>query len=261
MVPRNLVWSSLRDLFGGGSTRRRRCRGKRPATSFCAQFDGGDGPIGRRAAAPLGGYEALEVRMMFAAPQGDFGFDDATGTITSYTGTGGDVEIPATINGKAVTSIGNYAFYGCSGLTSLAIPAGVTSIGYSVFSGCRGLTSLAIPAGVTTIDYFAFDGCSGLTSITLPAGVTSIGLSAFRDCSGLTSITIPAGVTSIGNGAFDGCSGLKSLVLPEGITSIGYYAFNGCSGLTSITIPAGVTSIGNSAFQECGLKSLSLIHI
>ena len=196
--------------------------------------------------------------MMFAAPQGDFGFDDATGTITSYTGTGGDVEIPATINGKVVTSIGDFAFYDHSGLTSITLPAGVTSIGYCAFLGCSGLKSITLPPGVAYIGGGAFSDCSGLTSIAIPAGVTSIEFFTFFNCRGLTSITLPAGITNIGNDAFRYCSGLKSITLPAGVTNIGNEAFSSCSGLTSITIPAGVTRIGFFAFQYC--RSLTSIY-
>ena len=153
--------------------------------------------------------------------------------------------------------LGDYAFSGCSGLTSLTLPSSVTSIGRGAFHGCWKLTSLTIPSGVTSIGYSAFRGCSGLTSLTIPSGVTWIDSEAFRGCSGLTSLTIHSGVTSIGNYAFYGCSGLTSLTIPSGVTSIGNYAFYGCSGLTSLIIPSGVTSIGKWAFRGCsGLTSI-----
>ena len=155
--------------------------------------------------------------------------------------------------------LGNYAFYGCSGLTSMIIPSGVTSIGYRAFKGCSVLTSMIIPSGVTAIGKEAFYGCSGLTSLTIPSSVTEIGELAFEGCSGLTSMTIPSSVTSIGWGAFAECSGLTSLTIPSSVTSIDRYAFAGCSGLTSLTIPSDVTSIGNYAFADCsGLTSLTL---
>ena len=155
--------------------------------------------------------------------------------------------------------LGNYVFYGCSGLTSLTIPSSVTSIGDGVFSGCSGLTSLTIPSSVTSIGKWAFSRCSGLTSMTIPSGVTSIGDQTFDGCSGLTSLTLPSGVTSIGWYAFLGCSGLTSFTIPSGVTSIGNSAFQACSGLTSLTIPSGVTSIGESAFSGCsGLTSIYL---
>ena len=153
--------------------------------------------------------------------------------------------------------IGDLAFEGCSGLTSLKLPSDIRLIGRNAFEGCSGLTSITLPSGVTEIQHSAFYGCSGLTSITLPSGVTEISNSTFSGCSGLTSLTLPSGVTEIGSSAFSGCSGLTSLTLPSGVTWIGHFAFKGCSGLTSITLPSGVTEIGESAFANCsGLTSI-----
>ncbi len=127
----------------------------------------------------------------------------------------------------------------------------VTSIGGYAFSGCSGLTSVTIGNSVTSIGRWAFYKCSGLTSVTIPNSVTSIGNSAFSYCSGLTSITIPNSVTSIGNYTFYGCNGLTSITIPNSVKSIGNSAFYACSGLTSITIGNSVTSIGNDAFCYC----------
>ena len=105
-------------------------------------------------------------------------------------------------------NLGDHAFYGCTGLTSLTIPSSVTSIGDYAFYECCGLTSLTIPSSVTSIGREAFYCCCGLTSLSIPSSVTSIGANAFSNCSGLTSLTIPSSVTSIGYSAFQGCSGL-----------------------------------------------------
>ena len=174
----------------------------------------------------------------------------------------GDIVIPESVTYEevtySVTSIGDYAFLDCSGLTSVTIPNSVTSIGNSAFSGCSGLTSVTIPNSVTSIAQYAFSGCSGLTSVTIPNSVTSIGEGTFN-CSGLTSVTIPNSVTSIGKGAFSNCSGLTSVTIPNSVTSIGEWAFYYCSGLTSVTIPNSVTSIGNYAFYYCiGLTSVTI---
>ena len=153
---------------------------------------------------------------------------------------------------NSVTTIGSYAFWGCSSLTSVTIPSSVTSIGSSAFNGCSSLTSITIPNSVTSIGSSAFSWCESLTSVTIPNSVTSIGEGAFSNCSGLTSITIPSSVTSIGERVFFSCSSLTSVTIPNSVTSIGYQAFNNCSSLTSITIPNSVTSIGSEAFAKCG---------
>ena len=124
-------------------------------------------------------------------------------------------------------------------------------IGDYAFSGCSSLTSLTLPSSVTSIGGHAFEKCSGLTSLTLPSSVTSIGEFAFRYCSGLTSLTIPSGVTTIDYYAFADCRGLTSLTLPSSVTSIGGHAFESCSGLTSLTLPSSVTEIDRSAFERC----------
>ena len=173
----------------------------------------------------------------------------------------GSVVIPesVTYDGTtySVTSIGEIAFRGCTGLTSITIPNSVTSIEHDAFAYCTGLTSITIPNSVTSIENYAFLGCKELTSITIPNSVTSIGNHTFDGCTELTSITIPNSVTSIGNYAFLGCTGLTSITIPNSVTSIGNDAFNGCTGLTSITIPNSVTSIESYAFYYCtGLTSV-----
>jgi hypothetical protein len=178
-------------------------------------------------------------------------------TITEYTGSGGAVTIPGSINFLPVTSIGNGAFYQCTSLTSVTIPNSVTSIGDEAFSWCESLTNFTIPNSVTNIGDLAFDYCYNLTSITIPSSVTSIG-DAFENC-GLTSITIPSSVTSIGHYAFAFCESLTNVTIPNSITSIGDEAFYRCYSLTNVTIPNSVTSIGHYAFAFC--RSLSSVTI
>jgi len=136
-------------------------------------------------------------------------FDKQQTTLIQYPGgKQGAYVIP-----NSVTSIGNYAFYGCSGLTSVTIPNSVTSIGMGAFMNCTALTSVTIPDSVTSIGREAFYGCTDLTSVSIPNSVTSIEQNAFSGCSGLTSVTIPNSVTSIGYSAFYYCTGLTSLKL------------------------------------------------
>ena len=148
---------------------------------------------------------------------------------------------------NSVTSIGDSAFEGCTGLTELTLPKSVKSIVDSAFYGCTGLTELTLSNSLKCIEAFAFSGCRGITKLTLPNSVTSIGDSAFGGCSGLTELTLPNSVTSIGDCAFEGCTGLTELTLPNSITSIGDYAFAYCSDLSKITSLAEIPPM-------CGFK-------
>ena len=155
------------------------------------------------------------------------------------------------------TSIGNMAFYGCSGITSVIIPDGVTSIGSDAFENCTRLTSIVIPDSVRSIGEGAFAYCFNLTSVTIPDGVTSIDDYTFERC-GLTSCTIGSGVTSIGRAAFND-SEITNIVISDNVTSIGNQAFYMCDKLTSCTIGSGVTSIGEQSFMYCsGLTSITI---
>ena len=144
----------------------------------------------------------------------------------------------------SVTTIGNYAFYGCSGLTSIDLSkaTGLTSIGEAAFYGCDSLTSISIPEGVKIIADSAFSGCSGLTSIDLSkaTGLTTIGYGAFDGCIGLTSISIPSSVTSIGEVAFYGCSSLEEVTMEANTPpELGIWAFNGTADTLQILVPSG----------------------
>ncbi|MGO9202011.1 MAG: leucine-rich repeat domain-containing protein, partial [Limisphaerales bacterium] len=186
--------------------------------------------------------------------------ESGTITITGYTGSGGAVTTPDTVNGLPVTSIGDYAFEYNAGLTSVTIGTNVTSIGYAAFYRA-GLTSVTIPDSVTTIGEAAFGGCFSLIAITVDALNSSYSSSAdgvLFNKSQTTLIqypegkaagyTIPSSVTSIGDDAFADCERLANITVPNSVTSIGNSAFNDCTSLTAFTIPSSVISIGGAAF-------------
>ena len=182
------------------------------------------------------------------------------------------------------------AFYYCTSLKTLNLPAGLTSIGDAAFRLCTSLAALTLPVGLTSIGISAFSWCSSLETLNLPDGLTSIGNNAFSECRSLETLNLPAGLTSIGANPFRGCDKLKLsnhsshfkiqddlllssdgsqlisymgkgsyVTIPDCVRSIGDSAFSECKSLAALNLPAGLTSIGNSAFSWCNsLETLNL---
>lgn len=179
---------------------------------------------------------------------------DANGNVTITKFDEGDetsIQIPETIDGGKVKTIGANVFADCSSLTNITLPQSLTNIENLAFARCTALQNINIPQDVTNIGVSAFLRCKSLTNITIPSGVTSIKTSAFALCTSLKSIELPDHLVSIGNSAFTGCYSLESVVIPSGVTSVGEFAFSYCTSLASITLPPSVTSIGDDAFQGC----------
>lgn len=197
--------------------------------------------------------------------------EDGTIEITNYSGSATEVTIPEKIDGKAVTSIGSYAFNSAN-LTAVTIPHGIISIERQAFSYCTNLTSVVIPDSVTRIASEAFLCCSNLTSVSIPSSVTTVESGVFADTPWLEAkqkenplviangilldgstcvgdVTIPNHVTYITDEAFYRCPNLTSIIIPDSVTQIGGSAFYGCSSLTSVTISDSVTTIGDFAFS------------
>ena len=141
----------------------------------------------------------------------------------------------------SVTTIGNWAFFSCTSLTSVTIGNSVTSIGSSAFDKCN-------VSDIYITDIGAWCDISGLGELmSYDANNRKIYLNGIE----IKDLIIPNGVTTICNYAFRGCGGLKSIVIPNSVTSIGSQAFSGCTSLTSVVIPDSVTSIGSQAFNGC----------
>ena len=163
---------------------------------------------------------------------------------------------------NSVTSIGNYAFYNCSKLTSVTIPEGVTTIGDYTFYNCSQLTNIEIPNSVTSMGYGVFRDCTSLTNVTIGSGVTNILNNIFNGCNKLESINV-----SEENKTYSGVDGIlynkeqteiicipiaiKEVSIPDTIIEIENGMFDSCRSLTSVTIGRGVADIGNIAFSKC----------
>jgi hypothetical protein len=155
-----------------------------------------------------------------------------------------------------LSSVGAYAFSGCTALASIVLPPSLTSIGICAFNGCSSLTCLLdLPETLTLIDDYAFNDCSGfIGGLTIPNSVTAIGDYAFNNCSGFMGLlTIGESVTTIGSHAFNNCRNLTgSINIPNSVITIGDYAFNGSTAYWgTLTIGNSVTTIGEHAFSGC----------
>lgn len=157
--------------------------------------------------------------------------------------------------GYEVTSIGEWAFYSCIGLSTIDIPNSVTKIGAFAFDYCMGLSgTLDIPASVTSIGRFAFYGCSGITSLSLPSSITSIANGAFSECYGLTSITCKATeIPTTDAGAFaDTQLSNITLYVPE--ASVEAYSttapWSSCGTIKAIGSPSSSPTVNAADSQE-----------
>jgi hypothetical protein len=183
---------------------------------------------------------------------GDFMFDSSTGTITGYTGSGGAVVIPSSINGAAVRAIGDGAFKS-NPLTSVSIPNSVTSIGNSAFYNCAELTGVTIPESVTSLGAYSFGsgGSGSNASFKWDYG-------AFDNCYALTSVTIPVGLAGQFTGKFSGYSNLSVILtgtgdIPNGAFDTTFRQSSGtwsdCKQITSLTIGAHISGISQATLS------------
>lgn len=167
----------------------------------------------------------------------------------------GDVVIPETFehNGitYTVTSVDQRAFYSCTDLTSIVLPATITNIEDNAFYGCTALKKVVLPSRLTMLKDATFQNCSALEDITLPSTLGSIGKDVFSYCTSLKKIVFPTNCTSIGSQTFYNCTSLVELQLPEKATDIGFRAFWNCQKLTSVVLPDMLGTVGVSVFEKC----------
>ena len=186
----------------------------------------------------------------------EFGYtlnEDGTATLTDYVTSERAIEVPASIDGYAVTSLAEGLFEGDASLVSVVLPEGLTRIGARAFSGCVQMESVTFPTSLTEIGESAFDNCSALTSLSIP-NVSVIGDKAFRHCAGMNYAEIYGTDVIIGNYAFSDCNRLENAML-SGIVTIGDRAFRNCVNLTGISME-GVKNIGEAAFYRCDFSGV-----
>jgi hypothetical protein len=230
----------------------------------------------------------LSVLAVKADQYGDFTYstDGTSVTISGYTGSGGDVTVPDTINDLPVTSIGGWVFWNCSSLTNVTIGTNVTSIGYATFAYCSGLTSVTIPASVANIGDYAFYFCTRLTGVYFQGNAPSLGgsyvfyIAIYPDRSNY-SATLYYLPGTTGWGPWFGLSRALLLIPPYAcqvfddavviseyigsggavtipdtinglpVNSIADTAFSQCTSITAVTIPNSVTNLGIQSFWNC----------
>ncbi len=236
---------------------------------------------------PVPGSSFYGLTMGANLPSFDYIYtvNNGNATITGYTGAGGAIIIPTSIEGYATVAIGDNAFYQQRSISSVVIPEGVTSIGFEAFYHCPSLTSVTIPNSVSSIGGWAFSYCDSLASFevggsnlnyasvdgvlydrsistliqcpcaragafTIPDSIAAVGAAAFLNCTSMTSVTIPDSVLTIGDGAFQFCN-LTSVVIPNSVMAIGVEAFAFCPILTNAILGSEVSSIGLHSFYGC----------
>lgn len=230
----------------------------------------------------------------------NYSLSSSSATVDESPSASGAVTIPASVTyeGKTyeVSAIGEEAFKGCSGVTSVTIAEGVSAIRSGAFSGCTGLTSVSIPTSVTSISNSVFASCTSLASVTLPEGLTSLGNYVFSNCTSLTSLSIPSTLKSMGNNSITSCKALTNItvaegstyfalsdgglyeltdgaktklvfclpstegdfVIADGVAEIAPNAFSATTKVTSVFVPESVKEIGESAFKGEGIAKLTL---
>jgi hypothetical protein len=178
--------------------------------------------------------------------------------VVSYCEKGGDIVIPAEIEGLPVTDIFDGAFYS-EEITSIVLPDSVNEISSHMCAGCINLRSIKLPANITSIPEFAFEGCRSLEEIDIPSGVTHIGRCAFSGCASLKRVKLPEKLEAFDDSSFSDCA-LESLDIPKGVTEIPLRCFTGNS-FKELTIPENIKKIDSWAFFECyNIEKLTVLN-
>lgn len=165
-------------------------------------------------------------------------------------------EIKTVALADTVESLGEYSFYNCDALEAVTVPASVETIETYAFSSCDALADIKLEEGVATIGDYAFSSLTALKTMAIPASVTSMGAYAFAANTALETVTLEDGLKTISERAFTDCTSLANVTIPESVETIGDYAFKNSEALKKITIPANVATLGEGSFYGSGLETL-----
>ena len=207
------------------------------------------------------------IREEVVAENGDVftyeSIDSETVRVTGFSGASAPhaVVVPAKMNDKTVTEIGEAAFKAASNISVLTLPEGLLKIGNAAFA-YSAIAEINLPASLTTIETLAFAECKHLSKVNFAAGSTLAALPEYCFInSGLTSINIPASVRMIGTAAFVSNKNLATVVVNEGTQVIGSLAFQGCEALASLTLPASVVELGSYVFGGADALAMSGVTV
>ena len=194
------------------------------------------------------------------------------------------IAIVSVVIPDCITTIEDYAFYGCVSLTEIKLPTNLIKIANYAFGNC-GFTSLTLPKSVTAIGDYSFEGCHNLSNITLENYTALVGSGAFSNChaslyteegyckyvaaednpyailaevtnTNFTSCTINENTKIIAKKAFYNCADITSMIIPDSVVSIGEFAFNSCTSMTTLIVGRGVKIVGNAAFYACQMSAV-----
>lgn len=199
------------------------------------------------------------------ASEDDFTYtllEDGTASITGYNGSLTTFEIPDTLDGYSVSSIGEKAFYKKTGIVRVVFPSTITQIGKSAFEGCTGMTELKLPIYIEFMDTRAFMNCDGITEIMVPKTLefyrTST-MAVFQNCDNLKKVTFEDGTLAVQGRLTEECPKLEQVIFPDSVVSIGGAVFVDCDAITELELPPHLIGIGSRAFADC--DGLTSIHI
>lgn len=160
---------------------------------------------------------------------------------------------------ESLVYIGSKAFYSCKNLRSIKLSDKITVFKEYVFAKCYNLTELSIPKSLVTIEKYALSE-TGLYSLSISDNVVSLGQNALANCINISSITIGNGIKTIEYQCLYKCMNLSTLHIGENVEKIGVDALAFCKMLEVLVLPAKLTMVDDSSFWNChSLRNITFL--